>query len=106
MNLRGLFDAKLIFVKEQQWYYLINSWEDKGTSTIPLGISPKVNMKEWLEFEITDQDGLLKMKVFHLHSVVCPLKIDAGNTGWFEVWECINEEHPVPIEKDRSHRWC
>ena len=26
INLRGLFNARFIFVEEQKWYYLIHSW--------------------------------------------------------------------------------
>ena len=40
-------------VKEQQWYYLTQSWKvgDKGIYTFPKGVSLRVNMIAWLEFE-------------------------------------------------------
>ena len=31
----------VIFVEEQEWFYLIQSWWDKGIHTFPKGISPK-----------------------------------------------------------------
>ena len=29
-----------------------NTWEDKEVHTFPKGICPKVNVKDWLEFEL------------------------------------------------------
>ena len=55
INLCGLFNTKVIFVEEQQWYYLTNSWEDKEVHTFSKGISPKVNVIAWLEFKLTVQ---------------------------------------------------
>ena len=37
------FKAKAILKEEQQWYYLIHNWEDKGVYTFPSGIFSKVN---------------------------------------------------------------
>ena len=51
-NLRGLFNANVILLEEQQWFYLTHSWEDKGVHTFPKGICPKVNMIARLEFEL------------------------------------------------------
>ena len=51
-NLRGLFNAKVINVEEQQWYYLILELVgDKGIYIFPQGISPKVNAIPQLGFE-------------------------------------------------------
>ena len=38
-------------MEEQQWYYLTHSWRNKKVHTFPGGISPKVNLMTWLEFE-------------------------------------------------------
>ena len=47
------FKAKTILVKEQQWYYLTDSWmRDKGVHTFYKVICPKVNTNEGLEFEL------------------------------------------------------
>ena len=53
INLCRLFNAKAIILKEQLWYYLIYSWEDKRVHTFSKGICPKVNLIAWLEFELT-----------------------------------------------------
>ena len=39
INIRGLFDAKNIFVKEQQWYYWTDSWRNHHHyhHVVPLG---------------------------------------------------------------------
>ena len=47
----GLFNAKVNLVEGQLWYYLTNSWNDKGAHTFPKGTIPKVNLIAWLEFE-------------------------------------------------------
>ena len=52
INLCGLFNAKAILVKEQLWYYLTYSWEDKGIYTFPKSINLKVNVMVWLEFKL------------------------------------------------------
>ena len=54
MKLSGLFDAKSIFIKEHQVYYLRKSWEDIGIHTLRKSICPNVNIITWLEFEIVD----------------------------------------------------
>ena len=41
-----------MLVEEQQWYYLIHSWEDKVIYTFSKSISPKVNEIARLEFEL------------------------------------------------------
>ena len=38
-------------VKQQLWYYLINSW--RGGKGVPKGISSKVNVIMWVQFELT-----------------------------------------------------
>ena len=55
INLRELFNAKAIFLKEQQWYSLTNSWgrRDKEINIIPWSISPKENVKAQVDFELT-----------------------------------------------------
>ena len=57
INLCGLFDTKTILVEEQQLYYLNYSWEDKGVRTFLKCISPRVNVIEWLEFELAYFEG-------------------------------------------------
>ena len=52
-----LFNAKAIFLEEQQWYYLTHSWEDKGVHTFPKGICPKVNVIARLEYELAYYDS-------------------------------------------------
>ena len=49
INLQGLFIAKGILVKEQQWFNLTHSWENKRVHTFSRGISSKVNAVAWLE---------------------------------------------------------
>ena len=53
INFHGLFNAKAILAEEQQEYYLIHSWGNKGVHAFPKGISPKVIIIVWLEFKIT-----------------------------------------------------
>ena len=53
INLCRLFNAKAILLKEQSWYYLTHSWEDKRVHNFLKGICPKVNIIAWLEFELT-----------------------------------------------------
>ena len=48
----GSFNAKALFVKEQQWYYLNYSLGDKGVHDFPINIRPKVNVIALLEFEL------------------------------------------------------
>ena len=43
VNVYGLFNAKVIIVKEQKLYYLTHRWEDKGVHTFPKDINSKVN---------------------------------------------------------------
>ena len=51
INLRGLFNAKANLV--EQWkYYLTHSYRDKGINSFHKGITPKVNIIAWLEFEL------------------------------------------------------
>ena len=52
INLHGLFNAKAIFVLEQQWYYLTHRWEGNGVHAFLLVISLKENIIVWLEFEL------------------------------------------------------
>ena len=52
-QLRWSLKAKAILVEEQQWYYLTYAWEVKEVHIFSKGISPKVNVKAGLEFEIT-----------------------------------------------------
>ena len=40
-------------IREQYSYYLTRSWKRKGVYTFPEGISPKVIVIVWLEFELT-----------------------------------------------------
>ena len=54
-----LFKAKAILLEEQQWYYLIHSWEDKGVHTFPKGICPKVNVIARLEYELANYDPVV-----------------------------------------------
>ena len=51
-----LFNAKAILLEEQQWYYLTQSWEDKGVYTFPRGICPKVNIIARLEYKLAYYD--------------------------------------------------
>ena len=52
-----LFNAKAILLEEQKWYYLTQSWEDKGVHTFPKGICPKVNVIARLEYELAYYDS-------------------------------------------------
>ena len=51
INFRGLFIAKVILADEEHWYDLTHCWGDKGVHTFSKGISPKVTVKERMEFE-------------------------------------------------------
>ena len=53
INLCRLFNAKAIFLEEQQWYHLTHSWEDKGVHTFPKGICSNVNVIVRLKFELS-----------------------------------------------------
>ena len=59
-SLRGLFNAKAIFVEELHCYYLTYSWEDTSVHTYPQGISPKVNVIERLEFELGKFEAIIQ----------------------------------------------
>ena len=48
---RGLINAEVILVEEQQWYFLTHCNEDLTVHIFPKNISPKVNLIVWLEFE-------------------------------------------------------
>ena len=52
-----LFNAKAIFVDEQQWYYFTHSWEDKEVHTFPKSIRLKVNVVARLSFKHTLYDS-------------------------------------------------
>ena len=52
-----LYNAKSILLEEQQWYYLTNSWEDKGVHTCPKGICKKGNVIARLEYELAYYDS-------------------------------------------------
>ena len=54
-----LFNAKAILLEEQLWYYLTDSWEDKGVHTFPKGICPKVNVIARLEYELAYYDSVV-----------------------------------------------
>ena len=59
INLHMLFNSKAIHLKEQQWCYLMHSWEDKAVHTFPKGICSKVNVV-WLESELTHYDPIVQ----------------------------------------------
>ena len=46
-----LFNAKAILVEEQQLYYLIYSWDDKGDNTFLKGLNVKSIVR--LDFKLT-----------------------------------------------------
>ena len=52
-TLMGQIDAKTLLLVEQEWYYLTNSWRDKGVHAFPKGINLKGNVMVWLKFELT-----------------------------------------------------
>ena len=54
-NLRGLFEAKVILVK-QHWHNLTSSWEYKWVHAFPKSISPKVNVIAGLKFKLAYYD--------------------------------------------------
>ena len=56
INIRVLFNASTIFVKEYYRYYLPWSWKDENIYAFPKGISPKVNVRAPLAFVHTDYD--------------------------------------------------
>ena len=43
-NLDGLFNAEVILVEEQQWYYITHYWEGKEVHAFLKCICPKVNV--------------------------------------------------------------
>ena len=45
--------SRVIQFETQQWDYLTHSLGDKGVHIFLKGISPKVNVIEWMEFELT-----------------------------------------------------
>ena len=42
-----------MLLREQQWYYLTHSWDDKGVQTFAESICLKVNVIARLEFEFS-----------------------------------------------------
>ena len=56
INFRGLFDAKIILAERQHEYYLIHRLEIGRLIPFSRGISPKVNAKMWLQFELASSD--------------------------------------------------
>ena len=50
---QGLLNAKDTLIEEQWWDYATHGWVDKRVYSFSKGISPKVNVKVWLEFEWT-----------------------------------------------------
>ena len=53
---RELFNTKVILPEEQQYYYLIYSWENNEVHRFPKGISPKENVIVLLEFYFAYND--------------------------------------------------
>ena len=51
-----------ILVEEQWWYYSTYSWGNKRIYTFPKGISPRVDIIVWLEFELAYKD----VRVLHI----------------------------------------
>ena len=64
VNFPGLFNAKAVFSEEHWAYYLIHSWGDKGIHTFSKGISPKLNVIVWLDFEHARYD-IIVLNVSH-----------------------------------------
>ena len=60
IKLFDLFNAKFSFWKQQLWYHLTYSWEDKGIHNFPKNICPKVNVSVRLEFELTHYDFVVQ----------------------------------------------
>ena len=89
INLWWLFNAKGILVGGQQWYYLTHSWEDKRVHTFRKSISPKVNVIEWLKFELAYYDVTVQyaMETFSL-------SVDAKVT-------ILNAEHILNKKNDK-----
>ena len=52
INFHGLLSAKVIFVEEQQWYYLTHNWGNKGVHTFPKDVSPKVKVTSRPKFKL------------------------------------------------------
>ena len=52
VNILGFFNAQVILLEEQYWYYLTHSWEVKGVHSFPKGICPKVILIVQLEYEL------------------------------------------------------
>ena len=50
---------KMTLLEEQLWYFLTNSFEDKGVHTFPKGICPKVNVIARLEYELAYYDSVV-----------------------------------------------
>ena len=48
-----LMPKPFLLKKKLLWNYLTFSWRNKGLHAFPNGISAKVNVKAWLEFELT-----------------------------------------------------
>ena len=52
INLRGLLNAKALFVKEQQRFYLKHAVSDNGVHRFPKDINLKANMTARLDLEL------------------------------------------------------
>ena len=59
---RSLFNAKAILGQEKQWYYLTDSWEDKGVHNVLNGLI--VYVKARLKFEHADYDISVQLPSF------------------------------------------
>ena len=61
INLCGLFNAKIIFVEEQQWYYLTHSLGDKIVHAFSKRTDLKVNAIARMVFELVYNDSKVEL---------------------------------------------
>ena len=81
INLRRLFNAKTIQVKEQWWYYLIHIWgNDKRVQSFSKGIGTKVNAISPLYFELTYIEATVYSFSFYVE-VILPLQVRRARPG-------------------------
>ena len=76
-QIRGLFNAKVMLLEEQQYCYLTHSWDDKGIHAFSKGICPKGKVIAQLEFEFAYYDSAVQQ--FNHYNTMTP-PIYSGST--------------------------
>ena len=88
---RRLFNAKAILLKEQYWYNLTHSWEDKGVRTFPEGICSKVNVIAQLEYELAYYNSAVHR--FNHYTTRQSLYKYIDQIRSFLIWQCSYTIH-------------